>query len=72
MALHYSLGSPFVKLSILFIDSSKKMNVCWFLGDDEQPFADVPEQSQVSMATFPPPPDPSQSDSLSLSENLLF
>ncbi|XP_067259464.1 hemogen isoform X1 [Chanodichthys erythropterus] len=40
-------------------------------GDDEQPCADVPEQSQVSTAAFPPPPDPSQSDSLSLPENLL-
>lgn len=49
-----------------------QMNVCWFLGDDEQPCADVPEQSQVSTAAFPPPPDPSQSDSLSLPENLLI
>ncbi|XP_067297715.1 hemogen isoform X2 [Pseudorasbora parva] len=41
-------------------------------GDDEQPYADVPEQNQVSTPVFPPPPDPSQSDSLSLSDNLLI
>lgn len=47
------------------------MNVYCFLGDSEQPFADVPEQSEVSMPAFLPP-GPSQSDSLSLSENLLI
>ncbi|XP_051754589.1 uncharacterized protein hemgn isoform X2 [Ctenopharyngodon idella] len=41
-------------------------------GDDEQPCADVPEQSQVLTAAFSPPPDPSQSDSLNLPENLLI
>lgn len=48
------------------------MNVCCFLGDSEQPIADVPEQSEVSKPAFLPPPGPSQSDSLSLSENLLI
>ncbi|CAM4492781.1 unnamed protein product [Leuciscus chuanchicus] len=41
-------------------------------GDSEQPFADVPEQSEVSKPAFLPQPGPSQSDSLSLSENLLI
>ncbi|XP_077088415.1 hemogen isoform X2 [Siphateles boraxobius] len=41
-------------------------------GDSEQPFAEVPEQSEVSMPAFLPPPGPSQSDSLSLPENLLI
>ncbi|XP_056121129.1 uncharacterized protein hemgn isoform X2 [Rhinichthys klamathensis goyatoka] len=41
-------------------------------GDSEQPFADVPEQSEVSMPAFLPLPGPSQADSLSLSENVLI
>ncbi|KAG1956898.1 uncharacterized protein hemgn isoform X2 [Pimephales promelas] len=41
-------------------------------GDSEQPFADVPEQIEVSMPAFLPPPGPSQADSQSLSENVLI
>ncbi|XP_056315173.1 uncharacterized protein hemgn isoform X2 [Danio aesculapii] len=41
-------------------------------GDDEKPYNDVPEQSQIAMPMFAPAPDSSQPDNISLTENLLF